>query len=340
MKKHPVLKVLATLRTVSEKIRSLDSKLKYQIDKLLKMATLGPDHQKSKKDPLSFKPNAGELVPKTSEQSEEQNGIYQAPKITPVQFDADEKQLAKDKARKARARAKAEKSGLLAEFRDELAERPQEIKHMGGYKPQAAFLKEREEYEEDQFMRLMETKNDRKRRIASQKIRAQEELEDLGDFGDLHALTEAASEKQYGSKYDKIADKKVPKAKAPAWQMDEASMAAGRALYEKSKLESKSKKEAHKAAHPNRVYAYGKVDPNIMEEGTRRQAGGQIVKNRGLTRQRPKIAANPRAAKRAKFDKALVKRASTVKEYKGKVANYSGEASGIKTNVIKSTKLN
>jgi len=339
VKKHPVIKTLASLRTVSEKIRSIDSKLKYQVEKLLKMATLGPSHAPSKKDPLSFKPNVGDMLPKVGSDHGE-SSVYQAPKLTAVQFDADEKQLAREKVRKEKVRGRAQKSGMLDEFRDELADRPQEIKSMGGFRPQADFLKEREQYEEDQFIRLTETKADRKKRIASQKTRVQDDL-DLGDFGDLHALSEATTEKQYGSKYDKIADKKVLKQKKVAvpWEMDEDSLAAGKALYERNKAGRQQKEEVQKAAHPNRVYAYGKADPNVVQEGTRREAGGQIVKNRGLTRHRPKVASNPRAAKRAKFDKAIVKRNSTVKEYKGKTPDYAGESSGIKTNVIKSTKL-
>jgi U3 small nucleolar RNA-associated protein 3 len=338
VKKHPVIKTLASLRTMCEKIRSIDSKLKYHVDKLLKMTTLGPNHAPSKKDPLSFKPNVAEMVPKMGGEQVE-GAVYQAPKMTSVQFDADEKQLARDKVRKEKARVRAQKSGMLDELRNEFADRPQEIKSMGGFRPQADFLKEREQFEEDQFIRLSETKVDRKKRIASQKTRAHEDF-DLGDFGDLHALSEATTEKQYGSKYDKIADKKLPKPKAKVpWEMDKESMEAGSALYESNKANRKSKKEAHKEAHPNRVYAYGKTDPNIVAEGTRRAAGGQIVKNRGLMRSRPALASNPRTAKRQKFDKAMVKRKSTVKEYKGKTPDYAGESSGIKTNVIKSTKL-
>jgi len=338
VKKLPVIKILASLRTVSEKIRSIDSKLKYQVEKLLKMAALGPDYEPSKKDPLSFKPNISDMLPKGDDEKGDAN-VYHAPKLTAVHFDADEKQLAKDKVRKDKARARAQKSGMLDEFRDELADRPQEIKSVGGYKPQAGFLKEREQFEEDQFIRLAETKADRKKRVASQKTRVHEDL-DLGDFGDLHALSEATTEKHYGSKYDKIADKSLPKQKSKVpWEMDEANMAAGKALYASNQAHRKQRKEVQKAAHPNRVYAYGKSDPNVVEEGTRREAGGQIVKNRGLTRHRPKQASNPRTAKRQKFDKAIVKRKSTVKEYQGKTPDYAGESSGIKTNVIKSTKL-
>jgi U3 small nucleolar ribonucleoprotein protein LCP5 len=229
------------LRTVSEKIRPLDAKLKYQVDKLLKMATLGPTHETSKKDPLSFKPNVSDMLPKEAGEQGESN-VYHAPRLTAVQFDADEKQVARDKVRKEKLRARAQKSGMLDEFRDELADRPQEIKHMGGFKPQADFLKEREQYEEDQFIRLAETKADRKKRVASQRTRVQEDL-DLGDFGDLHALSEATTEKQYGSKYDKIADKALPKPKAKVpWEMDDDSLAAGKALYESSKVNRKQKK--------------------------------------------------------------------------------------------------
>jgi Sas10/Utp3/C1D family len=57
---HPATWQLLELRTLLEKLRPLDSKLKYQTDKLLRLATTGAAAPES--DPLSFRPNPEALV--------------------------------------------------------------------------------------------------------------------------------------------------------------------------------------------------------------------------------------------------------------------------------------
>lgn len=64
------------------------------------------------------------------------------------------------------------------------------------------------------------------------------------------------------------------------------------------------------------------------------------MKNKGLTRKRKKIDSNSRVKHREKFRKAMIKRGSKVSEFKeGPKGKYGGEASGLKGNLIKSTKL-
>jgi len=74
-------------------------------------------------------------------------------------------------------------------------------------------------------------------------------------------------------------------------------------------------------------------------EGEKREAGRQIMKNRGLTRERKKIDRNPRVKNREKFRKAVIRRKGQVREVRAVESNYSGEASGIKKNVTHSTKF-
>lgn len=65
------------------------------------------------------------------------------------------------------------------------------------------------------------------------------------------------------------------------------------------------------------------------------------MKNKGLTRKRKKIDRNPRVKLREKYRKALIKRKSKVQEFKeGPQSKYSGEKTGLKSGIIKSTKLN
>lgn len=97
--------------------------------------------------------------------------------------------------------------------------------------------------------------------------------------------------------------------------------------------------------------------PSVESQG-KREIGNAIMKNRGLTRSRPRDKKNPRfntlfrvipvvfdfvcvhrVKHREKYRKALVKRRSQVQEYKGKTDAYGGERSGIKSNVIKSVSI-
>ena len=61
VKSHPVIKNLVMLRTMLEKLRPLEKKLSYQINKLLKAAELGPETAAAA-DPLSYKPKPSALV--------------------------------------------------------------------------------------------------------------------------------------------------------------------------------------------------------------------------------------------------------------------------------------
>lgn len=60
----PAVLRLAENRTVLEKMRPIDQKLTYQIDKLIKTATTGVP---AANDPLRFKPNPDGLVSKVNE---------------------------------------------------------------------------------------------------------------------------------------------------------------------------------------------------------------------------------------------------------------------------------
>ena len=79
---------LAYLRTILEKLRPLETKLKYQIDKLVKAATVGA--AQTDVNPLSFKPNPSGLVSKVADApaSDDDDGpaVYQPPKLSAVPY--------------------------------------------------------------------------------------------------------------------------------------------------------------------------------------------------------------------------------------------------------------
>ncbi|KAI9746292.1 MAG: hypothetical protein M1818_000003 [Claussenomyces sp. TS43310] len=82
------------------------------------------------------------------------------------------------------------------------------------------------------------------------------------------------------------------------------------------------------------------VEGEVGEDG-KRAIGYVIEKNKGLAPKRKKDVRNPRVKKRKKYEEKLKKLSSTRAVYKGGEGRggYGGEATGIKTGLIKSVKL-
>lgn len=124
VKDHPVIGQLVELRTVMEKIKPLEQKLQYQIDKLVRTANTG---QTSKGDPLRFKPNpasmlGGNMGADDAGDDEGRQDVYRPSKIAPVHYEEPQ-----DKKRKQeeRLKQKASRSRLLKDLQEEFSERPE-----------------------------------------------------------------------------------------------------------------------------------------------------------------------------------------------------------------------
>lgn len=208
VKNHPVIEHLARTRTVIDRLKPLDQKLKYQIDKLLKVAAQGEANIQS--DPkLSHRANikgfmpigAGDDMGASGDDSGDEYGDdddddddgkissrktgdkYVAPKFAPT-GDREEK-------RRLRAEKKAKSSAMAEYLIDEFGDRPLERDLSGGTRDKSLreAQAERARYEEDNFVRLGLTKKERKAaRASSQYV---DEFADLADYGDLKALDRA-----------------------------------------------------------------------------------------------------------------------------------------------------
>jgi len=102
----------------------------------------------------------------------------------------------------------------------------------------------------------------------------------------------------------------------------------------------KSAKRAKKDEYDELKAAQRVAPDDSLEEGEHRGISRTIEKNRGLTPRRPKANRNPRVKKRLRFEKAQKKLSSKGPVYKGGQGalqgGYSGEQSGINSNVVKS----
>jgi len=80
-------------------------------------------------------------------------------------------------------------------------------------------------------------------------------------------------------------------------------------------------------------------DEDEEGEDDKRKVTDKMEKNRGLRKKSKKELKNPRVKHKLKYKKALVKRNSQVQAPLDKSKPYRGEITGIKSRVVKSTKL-
>jgi len=93
---HPVILHLVKLRVLLEKIKPIEEKLRYQIEKLLRM---GDVESTQKDDPLRFKPNLASLADNNNDDDDDynQNQVYTVKKIAPAFYDDPEEKKEKTK---------------------------------------------------------------------------------------------------------------------------------------------------------------------------------------------------------------------------------------------------
>lgn len=186
---EPCIEHLVEIRTILSKIRPIEKKLKYQIDKCVKMAN--PDPKNPEQNALSFKPNLDNLGGNDDEDSDEddenetenKSDAYVPPKITAVHYDGDK--LSKEEKRLENARKRSLNSNLIADMKEEFSEEPVEISD-GRYRSMHQKLKEkmdeRELYEESTLRRLTVSKKDK---MMKRKLNELDEVVKVGNFGNF-----------------------------------------------------------------------------------------------------------------------------------------------------------
>ncbi|XP_046961649.1 neuroguidin [Vanessa cardui] len=171
----PSIDRLVEIRTVLEKIRPIDSKLKYQIDKLVKTAVVG----NTEDDPQSYHANPGNLVSKIENDEEdssesdsgdkkeksEKSNVYVPPKLAAVHFDDSISRNDTEKKNKERAKKQFLNSNVMRELREEYSEAPLEMTTGNHVKHSISkYEQEKTEYEENYLTRLPVTKAEKNRR--------------------------------------------------------------------------------------------------------------------------------------------------------------------------------
>ncbi|EDX03856.1 GD23361 [Drosophila simulans] len=214
----PSIERLIEIRTVLEKIRPIDHKLRYQIDKLVKTATTwrlehaggagrdeddGEDDsdEEDEDDDEEDEDEAGAAKMPRKAATAGKSGVYVPPRIKPVYYDGDERDADKEKKALDRAKKRAITSSMLQDLKEEYLDAPTEIS--SGSRAQQMLSqaqKEKQEYEETYLMRLPVTKAEKHR---------QRKLTTLGTLGDeiLGEISRESALRGDGSKKRKLAKK-------------------------------------------------------------------------------------------------------------------------------------
>lgn len=169
IKNDPSIERLVEQRTVLERIRPLEFKMKYQIDKLVKTALSG---SVDPNDPDRFRATIEGLADVEDQEGDEnsdvdetsqhgskkaKDGVYVAPKVTAVPYDGDESRVVKRQKELERAKKRALQSSVMQELREEYADTPVEVQinTVGLKNKQSKYDSERQKYEEDYFTRYV-----------------------------------------------------------------------------------------------------------------------------------------------------------------------------------------
>ncbi|XP_064640974.1 neuroguidin-like [Lineus longissimus] len=196
---------LVEIRTVLEKMRPIDRKLKYQIDKVIKTAVTGAlDND----NPLRFKANPENMVSKFGEEenesgSDDDEGTskskkYVPPKLASVYYDGDVTQKDRDEMRLAKAQKKALSASIMEDLRNEYHHGPEEVANSAivHSRKRKNDMEHQQNYEEDNFIRLSMTKQEKH---AQRQSEMSSGIDGITKFGSFGALTMTAADVEGGS---------------------------------------------------------------------------------------------------------------------------------------------
>ena len=215
---EPSVDEMTELRIVLERIRPLEKSIAYSVDRLLATAANSADSAKGATprksvDPLAYRPNPLELLTSSTEPSSSAasaasthvrsqlqtspptspnagpsspppSALYRPPHHNPTAMEST----------RGAGRLSARSSRLMQTLSAELSNAPEEIRHEGvGYgemNERAASDDERVEYEERMMVRLIDTKQDKRKRKERERRKA---LEDVDDYDDLRRFVDRSS---------------------------------------------------------------------------------------------------------------------------------------------------
>jgi len=168
IRSHPVVPRLLWIRSLLEKLKPVDQRLQYQINKLMQWNDAKKvEQQAGVPDAHALRPGSltatvadEEEEEKDEEQNEEEkeHEAYKPPKISQVEYTGDHVSM-QEKAEKEleRKKARLERSEFMRSLREEFTDAPREVhgeERSARAEKAARLLQEQQEYEEDTMTRL------------------------------------------------------------------------------------------------------------------------------------------------------------------------------------------
>ena len=299
--KHPLFDRLVEYRLLLERMRPLEARMQPQIDRLLHAAHVAEKEVGSnvemieEEDEEQLKPNLSNLKIEKTE-----GDTYRPPRIAAVSY-PHEKQS-------------KHKSRMLTELEEEEGEEPEEeafnsVIKKGDAKEDRA-RKARELYEEDQLVRLPETRKDKKK-----KDKYVDELEDLEEL--MEGMGKRKYEREAGSDA-------------------EESMGSVSSMSEIEDDDEPVRKKPR--ARRQGTTSFRPIE-DMDGDSRRRPVPRDILRNRGQTPHRPKEQRNPRVRMRMKHERKSKKLGSFKPISRQPTGRYTGESSGIRSNLSKSVRF-
>ena len=307
-----------------------------------------------------------------------QNEIYRAPKIAAAPYKFDDSREDKEARKMQRKRNKLKNSAIFESLQEEFGTAPEQSSSTGlegmGTADAKALQKEideRNKYEEERMIRLTMTRKEKQSlKKRSREANKLERLTDIGDidgideFDDLKvgrkraamnassgnadataaALRKAVAAFTQSQGTERTSSKKRNKV-APDFAMDDINIDDGDDEFSGIVEDFSNKKKAYESAKAAKFAPeprYGGLESPELEEGQKRPATYEMIKNRGLTPHRKKANRNPRVKKREAYAKAVKNRRGQVRDVISGVGatNYAGQMTGIKASLSKSRKIN
>ncbi|CAG9327822.1 unnamed protein product [Blepharisma stoltei] len=164
------VKHLVKLKCLMERIKPLDIKVQYQLDKI---------SQGNLDSELKFKPNPKEMDSQLH--ITEKSDVYKAPKFQAAIY---EEKGGKEERDEKRLKEKLKRSYLIQSLKEEIGDEPVEIK-TGRSKRLREIEEAQQEYEEENFTRVQITK---KERILRKKLQKKDEEEEENISGFMRLL--------------------------------------------------------------------------------------------------------------------------------------------------------
>lgn len=176
---HPVVRSLVEIRLFLEKIRPIDKKAEYQIQKLTSAADDATAREKAgnaeakgkpahsdEEDLLKYRPNPDMMDRKSAPDGQDNDGVYRPPKFMPSIMDDEDKRRKQDSRRNKAIARMTKENPYMKELIDDAEGRPEEWKETVGDESREylKYMRQREEQEkqeEELFTRAPVTKREK-----------------------------------------------------------------------------------------------------------------------------------------------------------------------------------